>query len=151
MMNGYNKRMILDCTFPEQGTPFGLLLTTSNIIDLLVYIPLHTFMFSLGADTSWYKDHFQTPNEESHASSPGVITISSDSNTSLSKEKTEKLIARDEILLKLLEVKAKDRDAKIVSKHYFHDALLEEKDIEDSGGTPVESTPVKRRCKKRKK
>ena len=47
MMNGYNKRMILDCTFPEQGTPFGLLLTTSNIIDLLVYIPLHTFMFSL--------------------------------------------------------------------------------------------------------
>lgn len=49
----------------------------------------------------------------------------------ISKHKTEKLVARDVILKKLLGVSARDKSSAIVSKHYFHEALLNEDQEEE--------------------
>jgi hypothetical protein len=56
-----------------------------------------------------------------------------DSAGQLSEENTAKLVARDDILKNLLNViSVRDHgNSKIVSKHHFDDALLEEKDIEE--------------------
>jgi hypothetical protein len=55
-----------------------------------------------------------------------------DSAGQLSEENTAKLVARDDILKNLLNVTVRDHgNSKIVSKHHFHDALLEEEDIEE--------------------
>ena len=46
------------------------------------------------------------------------LTIKSD-------EQTKKLVAKDEILQNLLKVAANEKE--IITKHYFHDALLSDK------------------------
>jgi hypothetical protein len=67
----------------------------------------------------------------------------------ISKKKTEKLVARDVILQKLLDISARDKTSAIVSKHYFHEVLLndeqeeEKKDDEASSSSqlPIQPTP----------
>ena len=49
----------------------------------------------------------------------------------ISKKKTEKLVARDVILQKLLDVSARDKTSAIVSKHYFHEALVNDEPDEE--------------------
>jgi hypothetical protein len=98
MMDDHDKRMELECCFPEK-------------------------------DAIWYSQHFRTPNEKSETiTSPGLV-ISTAGNT-ISKAETEKLVERDEVLKNILTVSSSTKNpALIVSKHYFHDALLTEKDL----------------------
>jgi hypothetical protein len=75
--------------------------------------------------------------------------VTTDPVKPISKKKTEKLVARDVILQKLLNISARDKTSAIVSKHYFHEALLndepeeEKKDDETSSSSQlaIQSTP----------
>jgi hypothetical protein len=82
----------------------------------------------------WYNRHFKKPNEMPEVTSP-VLVIPGASTTKLSKKKTAKLVAKDEILKGLLKVLANETNSSAISKHYFHDALLEEKEIEEKGSS----------------
>jgi hypothetical protein len=126
MMNKYDKRLILDCSFPEQGT--SLKPQTSKAIVAVLTIPRYQI------ERRWYNRHFKKPNEKPELSSP-VLAISGDSRTKLSKEKADKLVARDEILKGLLGLMANETNSTAISKHYFHDSLLEEKEREDKGSS----------------
>jgi hypothetical protein len=56
------------------------------------------------------------------------------------KKETETLVARDVILQKLLDVSAREKTSAIVSKHYFHEAFLndeqEEEKKDDENNSP---------------
>jgi hypothetical protein len=49
----------------------------------------------------------------------------------ISKKKTEKLVSRDVILQNLLDISARDKTSAIVSKHYFHEVLLNDEPDEE--------------------
>ena len=97
MMDDHDKRMELECCFPEK-------------------------------DAIWYSQHFRKPNEKSETITPPGLIISTAANR-MSKAETEKLVERDELLKNILTVSSTKNPALIVSKHYFHDALLTEKDL----------------------
>jgi hypothetical protein len=86
-------------------------------------------------DPVWYHTHFKTSNEKpalgamnGKAKAGILLSPSADrkSGGGMSEEETKKLVERDDILKDLLEIKMNDKS--IVTKHYFHEALLTEKD-----------------------
>jgi hypothetical protein len=92
-------------------------------------------------DAVWYHKHFKTPNSRPSLGTPNAKTnpglYVSPSNDrkfgGMSTEDTKKLVERDDILKDLLKVEMNDK--LIVSKHYFHHALLTEKDASAMKGT----------------
>lgn len=77
-------------------------------------------------DQAWYDEYFLHPNEPpAEGAAPFTATHSSSAN--LSQDQVDKLVARDSILLSLLDVTVgARRPCSIVSKHIFHDVLLDE-------------------------
>jgi hypothetical protein len=100
MMDQYDDRMKLTCKFPEQSE-------------------------------EWYLKHFETPEIHSGevARSEAMASPSlSKGCIALSKASTQHLVDRDDILKKLLSVTV--NESAVVTKHYFHEILLAEKDVD---------------------
>jgi hypothetical protein len=85
----------------------------------------------------YMEQHFarKEPNDGVVSPAKGLSSpakgMASDSGGEISEEKTELLVARDAVLQGLLKVSAKEKKSSVISKYYFHDALLEEKDLEE--------------------
>ena len=76
-------------------------------------------------DAIWYSQHFKKPNEKPEVfTSP--CTVDDTASNTISRVGTEKLVERDHVLKNILTISSKN--ALVVSKHYFHDVLLTEKD-----------------------
>ena len=77
-------------------------------------------------DQAWYDEYFLHPNEPpAEGAAPFTATHATSAN--LSPDQVEKLVARDPILKSLLDVSVGARRPRsIVSKHIFHDVLLDE-------------------------
>lgn len=101
MMNDHDSQMKLSCEFPEQSK-------------------------------EWYLQYFQTAGENPAENAPPEMPLASPGLAKgfndLSKADTQHLVERDDILKNLLSVTA--NDSLVVAKHYFHDALLTEKDAD---------------------
>eukprot|EP00980_Cylindrotheca_fusiformis_P024895 scaffold12678_cov116-Cylindrotheca_fusiformis.AAC.2 len=115
MMNEYDKTMTIDCTFPQKDEP-------------------------------WYFRHYAKAKKQANGIEPEkpIIAMSGSDVANLSKEKKEKLAARDAILMHLLGVSASQKKkSKVVSRYAFHDALLDSEEMEkvtsSSKGTPQRS------------
>jgi len=79
-------------------------------------------------EAMWYSQHFKKPNEKSKSSTSPSLLVET-ASTTISKAETEMLVERDELLKNILTISSRTKNpALIVSKHYFHDALLSEKD-----------------------
>ena len=72
----------------------------------------------------------------SHEGTIKTNTIRDNTDSALSNEENQKLAKKDIILQKLLTVTARDRATSIISKHYFHDALLA-----DTKDAPITAVP----------
>jgi hypothetical protein len=59
-----------------------------------------------------------------------IIAMSGNEVANLSDDKKEKLAARDEILMQLLDVSSGQKKSKVVSRYIFHDALLDKEETE---------------------
>ena len=92
MMNKYDARMQLTCSFEEK-------------------------------DSVWYYHHFKKPNQQISAiSSKKPVEVEGISK--FSKEESEKLVERDEVLKDILTIKSSsDSTALVVGKHVFQDIL----------------------------
>ena len=85
----------------------------------------HIFSHLPHSDQAWYNMHFSKPNVAPDLQVPSEATDTLNCVNLGDMEQQEKLTDRDEILKGLLDVKG------IVSRHYFHDALLSEKELEN--------------------
>jgi CW-type Zinc Finger len=104
MMNEYDNRTNWTCSIPER-------------------------------DAVWYNKHFKKPNVSRGFSSP-IRKVNGGAYMSpglaaagpgkMDDDATKKLVQRDSILMNILTVSASEKQ--VVSKYYFHDALLTEKD-----------------------
>ncbi|KAG7348165.1 SNF2-related protein [Nitzschia inconspicua] len=111
MMNEFDQRMVWSCNIPEK-------------------------------DAMWYHEHFKKANVPKALSNPtseskgGIYcghVLDATGQDKMTDEATKKLVERDLILKNLLTVSANEKQ--IVSKHYFHDALLSGKDTGILKGT----------------
>lgn len=115
MMNYVDKSMEIDCDTPER-------------------------------DELWYWNHFGGSNEtKEKKNTSGPIVAMSGSAKSLSDDQKEKLVARDEILKGLLKVSVGKKSTKVVSRYFFHDALIDQDkddktglDLEDQNAQPID-------------
>jgi hypothetical protein len=73
-------------------------------------------------DPDWYIEHYRKPNRPLNEKKASASQIIDSVFGRLSDEKTKEFVAKDKILQNLLTVSASGKE--IVSKHYFHDALL---------------------------
>ena len=77
-------------------------------------------------DQAWYDEYFLHPNEPP-AEGAAPFTATHVTSANLSQDQVEKLVARDPILTSLLGVRVGARKPhSIISKHIFHDVLLDE-------------------------
>jgi hypothetical protein len=71
-----------------------------------------------------------------------IIAMSGNEVANLSDDKKEKLAARDEILMHLLDVSSGQKKSKVVSRYTFHDALLDKEETEKVTSSPnARNTP----------
>lgn len=118
-MNDVDKSTEIDCTSPER-------------------------------DELWYWNHYGVSNETNEKkSTTGPIVAMSGSAKALSDDQKEALVARDEILQKLLVVTGGKKSTKVVSRYYFHDALIDQENAtkavcksEDQSPQPTEQENV---------
>jgi len=76
----------------------------------------------------WYSQHFKTPNEKSKVITSSSLIVET-ASTTISKAESEILVERDDVLKNILTISSRTKNPTlIVSKHYFHDALLSEID-----------------------
>jgi hypothetical protein len=88
-------------------------------------------------DQAWYDEYFLHPNEPP-AEGAAPFTATQSSSATLSQDQVDKLVARDSILLSLLDVTVgARRPCSIVSKHIFHDVLLDEVRHDSALNAPV--------------
>lgn len=80
-------------------------------------------------DTLWYHRHHA---EMKKAENDAPIIAMTGGSTSMSDDTKEKLVQRDKILTKLLDVSTGHNKSNIISRYYFHDALLKEKESQDA-------------------
>jgi hypothetical protein len=76
-------------------------------------------------DAEWYGRHF-SDQLEVLKDSPVKCIVRDSSDSAIPQDHKALLIDRDEILKHLLEVTADKQKNSVISKYYFHDALLEE-------------------------
>ena len=78
-------------------------------------------------DVGEYFQYYAISNEvEKKENTTDAIVAMSGAASSLSEEKKEELVARDEILKGLLTVTCGKKPKNVVSRHYFHDALIDQ-------------------------
>lgn len=116
-------------------------------------------------DNRWYYRHLSADQLNILEDSPVKCLSSEAIDSAMSKEDKATLVENDVILQKLLNVAASEQQSSVVSKYYFHDALLTEtekqpegdetaaasgvrveKSILDNSGIVTEA-PVEERCK----
>eukprot|EP00536_Pseudo-nitzschia_multiseries_P009251 jgi/Psemu1/325559/estExt_fgenesh1_pg.C_2530022 len=86
-------------------------------------------------DSVWYYHHFRKPNEKT-SSSTASGAADAETTNKLSAAETEKLVQNDVILQNILTISSRSKKAeRIVSKHYFHEALIS--DIDPSHPTKM--------------
>jgi hypothetical protein len=113
MMDQHDDRMTLTCDFPEQSK-------------------------------EWYLQYFQTASGSQGGNGPPEATYPSPSLPKglidLSIANTRHLVERDDILTRLLLVTV--NDSKVVAKHYFHEVLLADKDLDalEKASTPKKTS-----------
>lgn len=101
-------------------------------------------------DALWYSRHYTQMKKKDEDDSP-IIAMTGDAIANISDETKNRLASRDEILTKLLDVSKGQKKSRIVSRYYFHDALLGKKETEEvtaakkpsikkEGAEPLEST-----------
>lgn len=81
-------------------------------------------------DAVWYNTHFKKPNISKAEMKGGIYmspSLSVGAGTKMNDDAAKKLVERDLILKNILTISA-DGVKEVVSKYYFHDALLTEKD-----------------------
>ena len=79
-------------------------------------------------------DHFgHSKKVTKKKSDSSQIIAMAGSAKELSEDKKEALVNRDEILQRLLEVSDGNKSCKVVSRHYFHDALIDQEAKIDNG------------------
>lgn len=81
-------------------------------------------------DRAWYYRHLIEGQTDILQESPVKCIARDTADSALSQEEKAKLVEKDVILKKLLTVTASDQQSSVISKHYFHDALLAETEEE---------------------
>ena len=76
-------------------------------------------------DALWYNQQFKKPNVKVEIFTPPVI-LDDTASHKISEAETNKLIEQDDVLKNILNISS--NNALVVTKKYFHDALLTEKD-----------------------
>lgn len=102
-------------------------------------------------DELQYWKHFGITSEtkESKTSSGAIVAVAG-SAQSLSEDMKKALVARDVILEGLLDVSGKKSKKKVVSRYYFHDALIDKEKINKSPTTDEVEPSDQIRAKKAK-
>lgn len=95
-------------------------------------------------DAVWYNTHFKKPNISKAELKGGLYmspSLAVGAGAKMNDDATQKLVERDLILKNILTISA-DGVKEVVSKYYFHDALLTEKDARllKEGGKHLPST-----------
>ncbi|CAJ1961919.1 unnamed protein product [Cylindrotheca closterium] len=91
-------------------------------------------------DEIWYWNHYGLSNEtKENKSTTGPIVAMSGSAKALSDDTKEALVARDEILKGLLNVTGGKKS--IVSRYYFHDALIDQDNAKKAGSESEDRSP----------
>lgn len=85
-------------------------------------------------DSKWYGRHY-SDQLEVLKDSPAKCIARDSSDSAIPQDQKASLVERDEILKHLLEVTADKRKNSVISKYYFHDALLEETEDDVSNDT----------------
>jgi hypothetical protein len=77
-------------------------------------------------DTRWYYRHLSAQLDNVLKDSPVKCIARETIDSALSQEEKAKLVESDKILTHLLKVTAGEQKSSVISKYYFHDALLAE-------------------------
>ena len=91
-------------------------------------------------DSVWYDRHFKKPNVKiSLPSNPGATAT--EASSKISAAQSDELVEKDEILKKILSIPTRSKKAAlIVSKHYFHEALVSDFDPSKTTATNTAAT-----------